>query len=55
MTVPLRKPAFRVRHSAPSLRRSAGFTLIELIAAFVIFALGFGILMQILGGALHTT
>jgi general secretion pathway protein I len=32
-----------------------GFTLIELIAAFVVFALGFGILLQILGGALHTT
>src|SRR5689334_24108970 len=27
----------------------------ELIAAFVIFALGFGILLQILGGGLHTT
>ena len=43
------------RRAPAALRRNAGFTLIELIAAFVIFALGFGILMQILGGALHTT
>jgi len=35
--------------------RQSGFTLIELVAAFVIFALAFGILLQILGGALHTT
>jgi general secretion pathway protein I len=39
----------------PSRAKQGGFTLIELIAAFVIFALGFGVLMQILGGALHTT
>ncbi len=35
--------------------RQGGFTLIEMVAAFVIFALGFGVLLQILGGALHTT
>jgi len=39
----------------PTFQHSAGFTLLELIAAFVIFALGFGILLQILGSALHTT
>ena len=43
------------RRATPQFGRSGGFTLIELIAAFVIFALGFGVLLQILGGALHTT
>jgi len=42
-------------YRASGYRRSSGFTLIELVAAFVIFALGFGVLLQILGGALHTT
>jgi general secretion pathway protein I len=32
-----------------------GFTLIELVAAFAIFAIGFGILLQILSTCLHTT
>ncbi|HZX91649.1 MAG TPA: prepilin-type N-terminal cleavage/methylation domain-containing protein [Rudaea sp.] len=41
--------------ATPVLNKSGGFTLIELVAAFVIFALGFGVLLQILGGALHTT
>lgn len=36
-------------------RRTRGFTLIELVAAFVIFALGFGVLLQILSTCLHTT
>jgi general secretion pathway protein I len=35
--------------------RQRGFTLIELVAAFVIFALGFGVLLQILSSCLHTT
>ena len=35
--------------------RQHGFTLIELIAAFVIFAIGFGVLLQILSTCLHTT
>jgi len=43
------------RRATPVFHKSGGFTLIELVAAFVIFALGFGVLLQILGGALHTT
>jgi general secretion pathway protein I len=35
--------------------RQSGFTLVELVAAFVIFALAFGVLLQILGTALKTT
>ncbi|WP_347261895.1 prepilin-type N-terminal cleavage/methylation domain-containing protein [Rudaea sp.] len=57
---PLPSPAARrggvaARRASPSFHKSGGFTLIELIAAFVVFALGFGVLMQILGGALRTT
>jgi general secretion pathway protein I len=37
------------------LHKSGGFTLIEMVAAFVIFAIGFGVLLQILAGSLHTT
>lgn len=44
------RPPFRM----PPLHQR-GFTLIELVAAFVIFALGFGVLLQILSGCLHTT
>lgn len=35
--------------------RQRGFTLIELVAAFVLFAVGFGVLLQILSSCLHMT
>jgi general secretion pathway protein I len=35
--------------------RQQGFTLVELVAAFVIFAIGFGVLLQILSTCLHAT
>jgi len=37
------------------MHRQGGFTLVELVAAFVIFALGFGILMSILTDNIHVT
>lgn len=36
-------------------RRSRGFSLIEMVAAFLVFAIGIGILMQILTSSLHHT
>jgi len=36
-------------------RQQGGFTLIELIAAFVIFAIGFGVLLEVLGDSMRTT
>jgi general secretion pathway protein I len=37
------------------MQSQRGFTLVELVAAFVIFALGFGILMSILTDNVHVT
>jgi general secretion pathway protein I len=39
------------------LRRShmRGFSLIEMVAAFLVFAIGVGVLMQILATSMHTT
>ena len=37
-----------------SARNQSGFSLIELVAAFVIFALGFGVLLQILTGSINS-
>lgn len=43
----------RRRLRLPSLQR--GFSLIELVAAFVVFALGFGVLMGILSASIRNT
>jgi len=53
--IALKRGVIVALRATPVLNKSGGFTLIELVAAFVIFALGFGVLLQILGGALHTT
>lgn len=35
--------------------RQAGFSLIEMVAAFLVFAIGIGILMQVLATSIHST
>lgn len=52
---PLQRGAIVARRATPNFQKSAGFTLIELVAAFVIFALAFGVLLQILSTCLHST
>ncbi len=47
-------PTLRTPIRMPSPRQR-GFTLIEMVAAFVIFAIGFGVLLQILSACLHMT
>jgi general secretion pathway protein I len=35
--------------------RQAGFSLIEMVAAFLVFAIGIGVLMQVLATSMHST
>jgi general secretion pathway protein I len=41
------------RNLPPAARRARGFTLIELIAAFLVFAIAIGLLMQVLTSAMR--
>ena len=44
------------RKRAPiAMHRQSGFSLIEMVAAFLVFAIGIGILMQILATSMHNT
>lgn len=38
-----------------AIRRQAGFSLIEMVAAFLVFAIGMGVLMQVLATSMHNT
>jgi general secretion pathway protein I len=44
----------RARTSLPR-HRQAGFSLIEMVAAFLVFAIGIGVLMQVLATSMHNT
>jgi general secretion pathway protein I len=44
-----RTRTFTTRH------RQAGFSLIEMVAAFLVFAIGIGVLMQVLATSMHNT
>lgn len=43
------------RHTSFAPRRNRGFSLIEMVAAFLVFAIGLGVLMSILTGSLQHT
>ena len=49
-----RMPSFHARALRPPSRQT-GFSLIEMVAAFVVFALGFGVLMGILSASIRNT
>lgn len=44
----------RRRQQPPNLRHLRGFSLIEMVAAFLVFAIGIGVLMQILATSMHS-
>lgn len=48
-------PVHPRRGLPPSAARQRGFSLIEMVAAFVVFALGFGVLMGILSASIRNT
>lgn len=48
-------PTVFLHRAPPRLARQRGFSLIELIAAFVVFALAFGVLMGILSSSIRNT
>ena len=49
------KPTLSLRRVPPRRSRQRGFSLIELVAAFVVFALAFGVLMGILSSSIRNT
>jgi general secretion pathway protein I len=43
------------KHAPIAPHRQAGFSLIEMVAAFLVFAIGIGVLMQVLATSMHST
>jgi general secretion pathway protein I len=43
------------RGGRPAMRRSGGFTLLELLLAFMVFALSFAVVLEILSGSMRNT
>lgn len=41
------------RRTMPARRHQRGFSLIEMLAAFVVFAIGFGVMMELSAASLH--
>lgn len=42
-------------HTRMGAHRQGGFSLIEMVAAFLVFAIGIGVLMQVLATSMHST
>jgi general secretion pathway protein I len=42
-------------HKSPAGERASGFTLLEVLLAFVVFALSFTVILEILSGAMRNT